>query len=133
MPKRTYRTGSPGFFERIFGGAPEAYAYSRFTKEPITFHEGPVNWRGDYGQHSDFPLVGGIDVDVTRDDPERTLQHETMHHAFPWYMDKDDQHGLMAPLESDDPQVQKTGLSLIEPEAADVSLLERLLRRKNGL
>lgn len=114
------------FWERVFG---QPKAYSRFTKDPVYFHEGAANWMGDLGQHSDFPLVGGIDVDVTRADPNETMSHETMHHAFPWYMNKDEQHRLMAPLESEDPRVNDVGMKML-PEEADRSLLERLMRLK---
>ena len=123
--KRTYRTGRPSFWD-VAQGAPAAYAYSRFTKEPVTFHEGPANFRGDFGQHSDFPAVGGIDVDVTRRDPQNTLRHETMHHAFPWYMNKDKQHGYIDALESEDERVRDVGLGEL-PEEADESLLRRIL------
>lgn len=126
---RSYRLGKPSFWDRVFNDYPEAYAYSRFTREPVTFHDGPFEpLQSDVvGTHSHMPLIGGIDVDVSREDPQKTLRHEQMHHAFPVFdIPPDEQEKYMAPLESNHPRVRETGLRLL-PEEADRGLLERLL------
>lgn len=126
-PNRNYALGRPSFWDRLFGGMPEAYAYSRHTREPVEFHDGPVNWSGDLGQHSDFPGMGGIDVDVSRGDPQQTLKHEQMHHAFPAIgSDKDVEDGYIEALMSEDPRVRGAGLSSL-PDDADADLLRRIM------
>lgn len=123
---RSFPIGSPSLADRA-AGMPEAYAYSRHTREPVTFHEGPVNWRGDLGQHSDFPVVGGIDVDVTRGDPAETLKHEQLHHVFPMLMNQDKQHGYIEGGMSKDRRVRDLILKSL-PSEADAGLFKRIVR-----
>lgn len=135
-PRHTYRTGKPGLMEWLLGWAqgepvPEAYAYSRFSREPVEFTDGPANFLGDRGQHSDYQ--GGIRVDATAPDPEGTLLHEQGHHAFdPWKVGQQDQESYIETLLGDDPTARSTMLKVMRQKQvpADYTLLETLMRQR---
>lgn len=131
---KAYPIGSPSLLDKL--GGLRAYAYSRHTREPITYHEGKIGMlepESVIGLHSGLPglpFTHGIDVDVTRGDPTTTLQHEELHHGLPLLMSDDEHHGIINSALNDDPRV-RAAIKTMLPAGADKSLFERIIEMRN--